>query len=92
VTWHVDDLKSSHVDPKVNNDFLLWLKKIYGDPKLAPVKATRGKIHDYLAMKLDFTTKGKLRVDMTDYIKNMINNFPEDLTYQIIHGTKNYLR
>jgi hypothetical protein len=25
VTWHaVDDLKSSHVDPKVNDDFLKW--------------------------------------------------------------------
>jgi hypothetical protein len=24
ITWHVDDLKSSHVDPKVNNEFLAW--------------------------------------------------------------------
>jgi hypothetical protein len=37
-TWHVDDLKSSHVDPKVNDDFLLWLNKIYGDKDIAPVK------------------------------------------------------
>jgi hypothetical protein len=27
VTWHVDDLKSSHVNPKVNDDFLIWLEK-----------------------------------------------------------------
>ena len=26
VTWHIDDLKSSHVDPKVNDEFLEWLK------------------------------------------------------------------
>jgi hypothetical protein len=38
------------VDPKVNDEFLKWLQENYGDPKLAPVKATRGKIHDYLAM------------------------------------------
>jgi hypothetical protein len=80
ITWHVDDLKSSHVDPRVNDEFLLWLEKMYGDPKLAPVKATRGKIHDYLAMKLDFTNKQKLKVNMTDYIKNMVNDFPEELS------------
>jgi hypothetical protein len=22
VTWHIDDLKSSHIDPKVNDEFL----------------------------------------------------------------------
>jgi hypothetical protein len=53
---------------------------MYGDHKLAPVKATRGKIHDYLAMKLDYSTPEKLKVDMTDYIKNMVNDFPEEVT------------
>jgi hypothetical protein len=37
---------------------------MYGDKDNAPVKATRGKIHDYLAMKLDITEKGKLKLDM----------------------------
>lgn len=80
VTWHVDDLKSSHVDPKVNDEFFKWLEKMYGDPNVAPVKATRGKIHDYLAMKLDFTTPGSLIVDMKDYVKNMITDFPEEIS------------
>ncbi|KAL7575021.1 hypothetical protein ACA910_010834 [Epithemia clementina (nom. ined.)] len=34
VTLHVDDLKSSHVDPKVNNEFANWLETKYGDPKV----------------------------------------------------------
>ncbi|KAL7562162.1 hypothetical protein ACA910_020358 [Epithemia clementina (nom. ined.)] len=34
VTWHDDDLKSSHVDPKVNDDFANWLETKYGDPKV----------------------------------------------------------
>ena len=80
VTWHVDDLKSSHVDPKFNNEFFKWLEKTYGDPEIAPVKATRGKVHDYLAMKLDYTEDGKLKVDMADYVVNMINDFPEKLS------------
>ena len=76
VTWHVDDLKSSHVDAKVNDHFLKWLEKMYGDEKLAPVKSSRGNIHDYLAMKLDFTEKGNVKVNMVDYVKGMVNDFP----------------
>ena len=53
VTWHADDLKSSHVESKVYDEFFRWLEKMYGDPKVATLKATRGKIHDYPAMKLN---------------------------------------
>ena len=28
--FHVDDLKSSHKDPKVNDDFAKWLEQTYG--------------------------------------------------------------
>jgi hypothetical protein len=27
VTWHVDDIKSSHVDPKVNDNFYTMVRK-----------------------------------------------------------------
>ena len=79
VTCHIEDLKSSHEDSKVNDDFLTWLDKMYGDAKVAPVKATRGKIHEYLGMRLDFTIPGKLKIDMVDYVNNMINEFPDDI-------------
>ena len=78
VTWHVDDLKSSHVDPKVNDDFLAWLEMKYGSEK-APVVATRGKRHDYLGMILDYTEPGKVKVDMVYYVENMVKDFPEEL-------------
>jgi hypothetical protein len=42
VTWHVDNLKSSHEDPEVNNEFCKWLEKTYGNPSVAKVKAKRG--------------------------------------------------
>jgi len=29
VVFHVDDLKSSHKDPKVNDDFAKWLEQTY---------------------------------------------------------------
>ena len=66
LTWHVDDIKSSHVDPKANDQFHNWLQKIYGD--VAEVKSTRGKIHDYLGMILDYSIEGKVGIDMRYYV------------------------
>ena len=77
ISWHVDDLKSSHVDPKVNDDFHKWLQAEYGAVK--EVTATRGKKHVYLGMLLDFSTKGKVKIDMQDYVKDMIDDFPTKL-------------
>ena len=76
LTWHVDDIKSSHVNPKVNDEFLKWLQKEYG--QLAAVKATRGKVHDYLGMTLDYNVHGSVRIDMRDYVKGMTEEFPLD--------------
>jgi Reverse transcriptase (RNA-dependent DNA polymerase) len=80
VTWHVDDLKSSHVNSTVNDKFLQWLQQTYGDMKIAPVKATRGKVHEYLAMKLDYSEKGVIKINMVDYVKGMVKDFPEEIS------------
>jgi hypothetical protein len=69
VRFHVDDLKSSHVNSKVNDEFLKWLNKMYGG--YGEVKATRGPLHDYLSMTFDFSQKGKVIVDMIDYIGSL---------------------
>jgi hypothetical protein len=76
VTWHVDDLKSTHEDPKVNDNFHIWCEKIYGSDKVGHVKVVRGKVHDYLAMILDYSTPGALKLDMKYYIRNMVEEFP----------------
>ena len=73
VRFHVDDLKSSHVAKKVNDDFLKWLNKMYGN--YGAVKATRGHIHDYLGMTFDYSEEGKVKIDMIDYMKAMIEDF-----------------
>ena len=72
--FHVDDLLSSHVDPKVNDRFQVWLEKMYGKYKV--VEPTRGKKHDYLGMLVDFTEKGKVKIDMIKYVESMIEDFP----------------
>ena len=78
VRYHVDDLMASHIDAKVNDSFLKWLNRKYG--KHGEVKATRGKIHDYLGMTFDFSEPGKVHVDMIDYIEKMVDSFPLEFT------------
>lgn len=77
VIWHVDDVKASHMDPKVNKQFIEWVKKRYG--KIGEVKVTNGKRHRYVGMTLDFSVAGQVSIDMRDYVGNMIQNFPETL-------------
>ena len=78
VMWHVDDVKSSHKNSKVNDSFIEWLNKEYG--QLGDVKSSRGAIHEYLGMTLDYAIKGEVKVDMVDYVKKMVTEFPrEDL-------------
>jgi hypothetical protein len=72
-------LKSSHIDTKVNDRFLEWLEKKYGDTNLGSVKAVRGKIHNYLGMTLDYTTPKKVKLKMKEYIEQMIKEYPEEI-------------
>ena len=93
VTWHVDDVKSSHIDKKVNDEFFKWAENTYGSDKNGHVKVVRGHRHDYLAMILDYSEKGKLKVDMIYYIKKMIEEFPYEIKPQKRHHRmKSYLK
>ena len=74
IRFHVDDVMSSHVDKRVNDDFEKWLQKKYGGFK--PVVAVRGPKHDYLGMLFDFSEKGKVRIGMQKYVQEMIEEFP----------------
>jgi hypothetical protein len=74
VRFHVDDLMSSHVSSQVNDEFLVWLNKMYGNH--GEVKATRGKIHDYLGMVFDFSQPGEVVISMIDYMKKIVDEFP----------------
>ena len=76
VTWHVDDLKISHVDPMVNTEFLFKLAKIYGPG----ITLSRGKVHDYLGVDLDYSSRGKVKISMIKYLDKIIVSFPENIT------------
>ena len=64
------------MDPKVNDKFAEWCESTYGSDDLGHVKVVRGKVHDYLAMILDYHQDGALKVDMRYYIEGMLEEFP----------------
>lgn len=73
IRFHIDNLMSSHVDKKVNDEFLLWLNEKYG--KIGEVTANRGDKHNYLGMTIKFKD-GEVIINMKDYVKNMLGDFP----------------
>jgi hypothetical protein len=77
IVFHVDDLKSSHKSTLVNDKFEKWLNSMYG--KHGKVTLTREQVHDYLRMELDYQKQGELKINMTKYVENMLNNFPVKL-------------
>ena len=65
--WHVDDLKISHK----NQDTVGALINKLGERYEREVNLTihQGKVHKYRGMKLYYREKGKVKIDMTDYLK-----------------------
>ena len=41
---------------------------------------TRGKIHNYLGMTLDYNIDGKVQITMFEYIAKIIEAFPMELS------------
>ena len=40
---------------------------------------TRGKVHKYLGMNIDYSLPGKVIFSMIDYIWKMLGDIPEDM-------------
>ena len=77
ILWHVDDLKISHVDANVVSEVIRLLESEFG--KEVPLTQSRGKVHEYLGMTIDFSIPGKVMFTMIDYIKNMLDELPDDM-------------
>jgi hypothetical protein len=73
ITWHVDDLKISHVDPFLVTKLCQYLASIYGNGLIVH----KGKVHDYLGMDLNFALDSIVQVSMITYTLKVISDFPE---------------
>jgi hypothetical protein len=68
--FHVDDLKSSNRDPKVNDQFDKWLNHKSGE---------HGKVVSHLGKIHACSVAGKVKIGMIKYVENMLEDFPEIL-------------
>ncbi len=75
VIWHVDDLMAScGVDFELTK-LSCYLANEYG-PKLT---MHTGNKHNYLGVDFEFEQEGRLSVSMVNYLKNVIEMFPEQI-------------
>ena len=78
IAFHVDDCKLSHKHPKQVDKLIRWLRREYesifedGSGKMS---VSRGKVHKYLGMTLDYTVPGQVKISMFDYIEEIITAF-----------------
>jgi hypothetical protein len=77
VCWYVDDIKMSHVDEGA----LEWLIKKLGNRYggVSPLTVSRGKIHEFLGMVIDFTRKGEVSLDMQKHIQDILETGTTDM-------------
>lgn len=66
VAYHDYNVKSSHMNKRVNDNLSEWVEKTYRSKENGHLKVTRGKKHDYLTMPLYYSEKQKLKVDTRD--------------------------
>jgi hypothetical protein len=81
ICWHSNDLKMSHAMPKVQDKMIKCLRhqeheSMFEDGSGA-MTVSRGEIHTYLGMKLDFTIAGQVAVTMFDHLDNTLSVFEE---------------
>jgi hypothetical protein len=83
IAWHVDDLKILHVDPNDVMGIIKLLDDTYGQEivggKRAAVTFTRGKLHNYLDMLLDYSESGVVKIDMKAYVSKILDEMPEGM-------------
>ena len=78
ICYHVDDCKLSHHRSKVNDQMIKWLRKEYesifedGSGKMT---VSRGKVHKYLGMTLDYTVRGQVQITIIDFLEKFLIAF-----------------
>lgn len=77
VIFHVDDLLMSHKSPTVVTEMINRLDKEYGSRDKLTI--TRGRIHEYLGMTVDFSVRGEVSFTQYDYIRKLLDSVPDNM-------------
>ena len=77
VQFHVDDLKVSHREESVLEDFLGDLRSEFGQED--ELTENTGLVHEYLGITIDYSIAGKVIFTMFDYLEGVVVEAAEDL-------------
>jgi len=77
IIWHMDYLKISHLEKKVVQEIITCLNNKFG--RESPLTTMHRKVLEYLGMMLDYTTIGKVKICMYEYIEKMLSELPTDM-------------
>jgi hypothetical protein len=72
IAWFFDDNKMSHVDSKVVTEVVEKIEERFGK-----MTVTRGKKHVFLGMKIHYLENRTAEIDMSDYMREGTEEFPE---------------
>ena len=91
ICYHVDDCKLSNHRRKLNDPMIKWLRQeyesIYEDGS-GKITISRGMIHEYLGMTLDYTVRGKFQITMIDFLDEVLIDFEKSGTQGGQHKDK----
>jgi hypothetical protein len=76
IRWHVDDLMISHLSQDEIMKVVQGIKDIYGENLTEAV----GTAHDYLEMTFDYSFTKEVMINMWDYLRKVIKEFPKEIT------------
>ena len=78
ICFHVDDCKLSHRKTKVMDNMIEFLRQEYEsifEDGTGKMTVSRGKVHKYLGMTLDYTVRGQVKISMFDYVEEILTAF-----------------
>ena len=71
----MDDLKISHKEDSVIRNIITKLNKELG--KYETLTVTKGLVHEYLDMAIDYRKQGKVQISILKYIGELLNEAPK---------------
>jgi hypothetical protein len=75
IRCHVDNLMISHLSQDKIMKVVQGIKDIYGEN----LAETVGTVHDYLGMTFDNSFTKEVRINMWDYLRKVMKEFPEEI-------------
>jgi hypothetical protein len=78
ICFHVDDCKLIHGKTKVMDSRIEYLRQEYDssfEDGSGVMTVSRGKIHKYLGINLDYTVRGQFKITMFDCVDKILTSF-----------------